>query len=48
MSEPTDNRGRGVLTDWSFSLEEVSAGVYRARGIDAAGRSVEKTGTGSA
>jgi hypothetical protein len=30
---------------WSFSSEEVSAGVYRLRGVDSAGRSVEATGT---
>jgi hypothetical protein len=33
------------LTDWSFSVEEVSAGVYRATGTDSAGRSVEESGT---
>jgi hypothetical protein len=27
--------------DWSFSVEEVSVGAYRARGVDEAGRSVE-------
>ena len=30
---------------WSFSVEEVSAGVYRARGVDSAGRTVEATGS---
>jgi hypothetical protein len=30
---------------WSFSVEETSAGVYRARGVDSAGRTVEATGT---
>lgn len=30
---------------WSFTVEEVSAGVYRVRGVDRSGRSVEKTGT---
>ena len=34
-----------VATDWSFSVEEVSAGVYLAKGVDKAGRSVEVTGT---
>jgi hypothetical protein len=31
--------------EWSFSVEEVSAGVYRARGVDLAGRTVEASGT---
>jgi hypothetical protein len=41
------NRGTGSdvvidgLTEWSFSVEEVSAGVYRANGVDSAGRTVE-------
>ncbi len=30
---------------WSFNVEEVSAGVYRVRGADRSGRSVEATGT---
>jgi hypothetical protein len=30
---------------WSFSVEEVSAGVYRARGVDSTGRPVETTGS---
>jgi hypothetical protein len=34
-----------ALTGWSFSLEEVSAGVYRGMGVDEAGRSVEMSGT---
>jgi hypothetical protein len=33
------------LTNWSFSAEEISAGVWRVRGLDQAGRSVEATGT---
>jgi hypothetical protein len=33
------------LTNWSFSTEEVSAGVWRVKGLDLAGRSVEATGT---
>ena len=32
------------LTDWKFSLEEVSNGVYRAEGVDRHGRSVGATG----
>lgn len=38
---------REVVPDipgWSFTIEEVSAGVYRVRGVDEAGRSVEATG----
>lgn len=30
---------------WSFEVEEVSAGVYRVRGADKAGRTVERSGT---
>lgn len=30
---------------WEFQIDEVSAGVYRVHGVDAAGRSVEATGT---
>jgi hypothetical protein len=37
--------GTDALTDWSFSVGEGSAGVYRASGIDAAGRTVEARGT---
>jgi hypothetical protein len=33
------------LPGWNFQTAEVSAGVYRVRGMDRAGRSVEKTGT---
>jgi len=29
---------------WQFDVEEVSANVYRVRGYDAAGRTVEATG----
>jgi hypothetical protein len=32
------------LPGWRFTTEEMSAGVYRVRGVDLAGRSVEKTG----
>jgi hypothetical protein len=31
--------------EWSFSVEETSAGVYRARGVDSEGRTVETIGT---
>jgi hypothetical protein len=31
------------LPGWRFSVEEVSVGVYRARGVDVSGRSVETT-----
>jgi hypothetical protein len=34
---------REASAEWSFSVEEVSAGVFRAQGIDAAGRTVEVT-----
>lgn len=33
------------LSGWTFDIDEVSAGVYRVRGVDEAGRSVESTGT---
>lgn len=33
------------LPGWAFEVDEVSAGVYRVRGVDEAGRSVESTGT---
>jgi hypothetical protein len=33
------------LADWSFSMEEVSAGVYRVRGVDSSGRNVETSAT---
>jgi hypothetical protein len=33
------------LPDWTFEIDEVSAGVYRVKGTDDAGRSVEATGT---
>ena len=33
------------LPGWTFDLDEISAGVYRVRGVDEAGRSVEATGT---
>lgn len=32
------------LMGWSFDIDEVSAGVYRARGTDRKGRSIQKTG----
>jgi hypothetical protein len=32
------------LRDWSFAIDEVSAGVYRVVGRDLAGRTVEATG----
>jgi hypothetical protein len=34
-----------LLSGWSFTVEEVSAGVYRVRGVAQSGRSVETTGT---
>ena len=34
------------LPGWLFTVEEVSAGVYHARGTDRAGRSVETTRDG--
>ena len=33
------------LSSWLFRIDEVSAGVYQAHGVDRAGRSVQKTGT---
>jgi hypothetical protein len=33
------------LPDWKFEIDEISAGVYRVRGVDKDGRSVEATGT---
>lgn len=32
------------LPGWTFVIEEVSAGVYKALGMDEAGRSVEMSG----
>lgn len=32
------------LAGWKFDVDEVSAGVYKVIGRDAAGRSVEKKG----
>jgi hypothetical protein len=37
--------GAQDISDWSFSVDEVSAGVYRVKGIDSAGSTVETTGT---
>jgi hypothetical protein len=34
---------RKDLGNWTFETEEVSAGVYRVRGTDHEGRSVERT-----
>jgi hypothetical protein len=34
-----------VLPGWFFRLEETSAGVYRAEGVDEWGRSVSRAGT---
>jgi hypothetical protein len=33
------------LPDWTFEIDEISAGVYQVRGFDAEGRRVETTGT---
>jgi hypothetical protein len=33
------------LAGWKFEVDEVSAGVWRGRGVDHAGRSVEASGT---
>jgi hypothetical protein len=33
------------LPSWIFDVEEVSAGVYKVRGVDRSGRIVEGTGT---
>jgi hypothetical protein len=33
------------LPGWFFEVDEISAGVYKVRGVDEAGRSVEATGT---
>ena len=35
----------GNLENWSFTIDEVSAGVYRVYGSDPSGRSVEADGT---
>jgi hypothetical protein len=50
---PPDKKRRGgkpksetdPLSGWTFDVEEVSNSVYRIRGRDAAGRTVERTGT---
>ena len=39
--EEKENR----LLQWSFEVEEISAGVYRVRGVDDKGHSVESIGT---
>jgi hypothetical protein len=41
VSEHPDLRG------WKFTVTEVSHGVYRADGRDAAGRSISRYGTGA-
>jgi hypothetical protein len=33
------------LKDWEFKIDEVSANVYKVRGVDKRGRSVERIGT---
>ncbi|HEY6871379.1 MAG TPA: hypothetical protein VI298_01500 [Geobacteraceae bacterium] len=33
------------LVGWIFQVEEISAGVYRVRGVDEMGRNVEEIGT---
>lgn len=33
------------VLNWNFIVDEVSAGVYKVRGKDKFGRSVEKNGT---
>ena len=43
MSEIT--RTFRELPDWTFDVDEVSASVYRVRGVDKAGRNVEAIGT---
>jgi len=40
MNEKTD-----PLHDWEFKVDEISANVYRVKGVDVKGRSVERTGT---
>jgi hypothetical protein len=40
MKEDSD-----LLKGWTFEIDEISVNVYRIRGIDESGRSVEKTGT---
>lgn len=33
------------LPGWGFEIEEISAGIYRVKGTDKAGRGIEATGT---
>ncbi|MFO7962461.1 MAG: hypothetical protein R6U50_00925 [Desulfobacterales bacterium] len=33
------------LKDWVFEIDEISANVYRIRGVDKKGRSIERTGS---
>jgi len=40
MNEEADQ-----LKDWEFKIDEISANVYKVRGVDKLGKSVEKTGT---
>jgi hypothetical protein len=38
------NEDANKLNDWTFKIDEISANVYRVRGIDKSGRNVERTG----
>lgn len=40
-----EDLGDQGLPGWTFSMDEVSAGVWRVRGWHLDGRSVERTGT---
>jgi hypothetical protein len=39
------NKKADQLKDLEFKVDEISANVYKVRGVDKRGRSVEKTGT---
>jgi hypothetical protein len=39
------NKDANKLKDWEFKIDEISSNVYKVRGVDKAGRSVERVGT---
>jgi hypothetical protein len=45
VRDPKASGQRLKESGWIFETEEVSAGVYRVRGTDRLGRSIEATGT---
>lgn len=39
------NKEDDQLKDWEFKIDEISANVYKVKGVDKLGKSVERTGT---